>query len=349
MLRMTLFTSLLTASLFSAACIDDSTMTDDQAAEGDGKGDSWGLLSERKVLDEHREPSHAMQDAAYVYYFLFTEEDEANNPQTRSVMRVRRSTGMAEKIASIVGFVDHAALGGNFIYFSSYEGLYKLPKTGGEAQLVGAIQDIKSMAADASGVYVAIPAYENERYFHKVSKIATGTSTPVELARATWATSIAVDDTHVYWLDETQPNPAIGCGHNAGAAHKVSKLGGLDVTLQAGITCPLVVTVDNSGVYYTSWNLGSSAGNPVVKLPKLGGLPQLLGVTGGMSLVTDPSYVYWISTSGNLVRKSKAFGVPYAIARDVDYTVPGADAAGLYFWRDQDGEPRTYSMFRIGQ
>ncbi len=41
----------------------------------------------------------------------FTAEDEHNTPQTMSVMRVRRSDGTTDKIASIVGYPYAAALG----------------------------------------------------------------------------------------------------------------------------------------------------------------------------------------------------------------------------------------------
>jgi hypothetical protein len=344
MLRSTFFASLLLAT----ACIDDTTMTDASAVEagGDGKADSVASVAEHKVLDESRQPEHVMQDATHVYYTLFTEQDEANQPQTRSVMRVRRSDGNVEQIATITGYPYYAALGGGFIYFADYDRVYKLPKAGGIAQLVAPIEGTTALAADSSGVYLAASAVEGDRYFHRISKIAAGSTTPVELGRATYVTDIAVDDTHVYWLDETQPNPAIGCGRNAGLVRKVSKLRGFTITLAAGINCPLVLALDNTSIYYTNWAM-TDGGNPVIKLGKNGGFPKLLGRTGNWQLAVDPTYVYWISTDGDLVRTTKTIPLARAIADDV-HVIVGADAAGVYFWREQD-EPRLYSLYRIGQ
>lgn len=345
MLRTTMFASLLFTT--TAACVEDGTSTEAAAVESDGKADSWSIPAERKVHEETRAPEHVMQDATHVYYTLFTQQDEDASPQTRSVMRVRRMDGRVEKIATITGYPYNAALGGSFIYFADYDRVYKLPKAGGEATLVAQIEGVAALAADASGVYLAATAVEADHYFHRISKIAAGSTTPIELARATYVTSLAVDDTHVYWLDETQPNPAIGCGRFAGAAHKISKLGGLDITLQIGINCPLVLAVDSTSIYYSNWAM-SDFGNPIVKLGKHGGFPQVIARTSSMELAVDPTYVYSISTSGDLQRTSKTFGVSRVIAADVNYSIAGADAMGVYFWRQQD-EPRLYSLYRIGQ
>jgi hypothetical protein len=340
--------TIILASFLFTGCVDDGTAAEESAASGDGKADGWGIPAERKVLDETRSPEHVMQDATHVYYTLFTDADEHNNPQTRSVMRVRRLDGSVAKIATITGYPYYAALGGSFIYFADSDRVYKLPKAGGQPQLVAAIPSTTALAADASGVYVAAATYEADRYFHRISKIAAGSAAPVELARATYVTSLAVDTTHVYWLDETQPNPAIGCGRNAGEAHKVNKLGGADIRLAVGINCPLVLTVDATSIYYSNW-AQTDGGNPVIKLPKSGGVPQLLGLTGGMQLVVDTSYVYWISTTSDLVRTLKTFALPRTIATNVNHAIAGADTAGVYFWREHGEDPRTYSLYRIGQ
>ena len=349
MLRTTLLACFLLTP--TAACLDDAGTTTDESTvvteDTDGKADAWGVAAERKVLEETRQPWHLMQDATHVYYTLFTEEDEQNDPQTLSLLRVRRSDGSLEHIATLAGYPSHAALGGSFVYFADYEHVYRLPKAGGPAQHVAEIEGTNALAADGSGVYVAAAVYENDQYFQRISKIASGSTTPVELARATYVTSLALDSTHLYWLDETQPNPAIGCGRNAGLARKVNKNGGLTSTLAAGINCPLVLAVDGTSLYYTNWAQIEDA-NPVLKLSKNGGFPQVIGRTGGMQILVDTSYVYWISTAGGLVRTGKTFILPRTIAANVNFRVAGADTAGVYFWRTQD-EPRTYSLYRIGQ
>jgi len=346
MLRTTLVTTLISASLLGA-CTDEMA-GDDTTASGDGKADGWGVSVERKVLEESHQPSNVLQDATHVYYMVFTEEDSQNDPQTHSVMRVRRSDGKLDKLATIPGFPNHAALGGSFIYYSTYDGIYKLAKSGGQAQLVIAGEGATAIAADATAVYYAMPAIENETYFHRITKLVAGTTTPIELGRATYVTGLGVDDTNVYWLDETLPNPAVGCGQNAGFAHKVSKLGGADITLQAGINCPLSLTVDSgANLYYASW-APQANGSLISKLSKFGGVALPLGSLGAIPIVTDAVATYWVSPNGNLMRQAKAFGLPRVVTSNVHDVVAGADVLGLYYWREQ-AEPRMYSLYRIGQ
>lgn len=347
-MRTTLLVGCLGLASLAAGCLDEEPASaTTSAAVSEGTASLFGVPSEREVLDETYPPSHTLQDASYVYYMVFTAEDEHNTPQTMSVMRVRRSDGTTDKIASIVGYPYAAALGGSFIYYADYANVYKLSTAGGEAQLVAPIGDVWALTADASGVYIAASAVENDHYFHRISKIAADSRTPIELARATFVTSMAVDGTHLYWLDETLPNPANGCGRNSGLARKVNKLGGLPITLKTGINCPAVIAVDSTNVYYT--NLGLTTGvNPVVKLPKSGGFAQVIGTTGTWALTVDASYVYWISTTADLMRLAKPYGLPRAIAHDVRYVVPGSDPAGVYFWREQ-GDPLTFSLYSIGR
>ena len=345
MLRTTLIATLLSTSLLGTACTDDMT-ADDPAAEGDGKADGWGSAFEHKVLEVTAEPNNVLQDAAYIYFSAFTDEDAANDPQTHSIMRMRRLDGTLDKLATVQGGVYEATLGGNFIYYTDRDTIYALAKTGGQPQVVAMTGGAVALAADANAVYAAIPAVENEKYVQRISRIALGTSTEVELARATYVTSLGIDDANVYWLDETLPNPAIGCGHNAGFAHKVSKLGGVDITLVAGINCPVALAVDSgASVYYTAWDQGGTS--TLSKVSKLGGFPIPLGTNGGMALTTDPAAVFWISGTGDLMRQSKTFGIPRVVAHTVRDVVPGADAMGMYFWREQVS-PRSYSLYRLG-
>ena len=184
MLRTTLLACFLLTP--TAACLDDAGTTTDESTvvteDTDGKADAWGVAAERKVLEETRQPWHLMQDATHVYYTLFTEEDEQNDPQTLSLLRVRRSDGSLEHIATLAGYPSHAALGGSFVYFADYEHVYRLPKAGGPAQHVAEIEGTNALAADGSGVYVAAAVYENDQYFQRISKIACSKSSPTRRA-----------------------------------------------------------------------------------------------------------------------------------------------------------------------
>ena len=143
------------------------------------------------------------------------------------------------------------------------------------------------------------------------------------------------DDANLYWLDETMPNPAIGCGRFAGAAHTASKLGGLDLTLATGINCPIDLALDATNVYFSNWTMvGSGAGTS--KISKFGGIALPFGTTPGAGLVAAGSYVYWIADGGKVERTSKLFGVSREIAHGAASPLL-ADPSAVYFWRRTDG------------
>src|SRR5690349_20226418 len=125
------------ASTLLFACATDET-TDPSLTDPDGKSDGFGIqLVETQLAEEARQPDLAMQDDTFIYYVLFTEDDEKANPQTRSLMRVRKVDGTgSEKIATLaISAPNHAALGGDTIYLSDFATVYAIPKTGaGELQ-----------------------------------------------------------------------------------------------------------------------------------------------------------------------------------------------------------------------
>jgi len=342
--------SLVIASLvFAVGCTDDPTLTD-PLTDPDGKGDGLGVaLVETQLASESRQPSLVTQDDAFIYYVLFTEEDEQHEPQTHTLVRVRKSGGDgSEKLATLpLTGVNFAAVGGNDIYLLDHANLYRIAKTGGELATVKAFDSPWALTADATGAYVAHQVVEGERSFQRITKVLAGSAQTLELATATFVTSMATDDSSLYWLDETQPNPAIGCGKNAGAAHRIGKSGGLDVTLQVGINCPLSVVVDGSAAYYTNWSM-TTPGYPVVRLPRFG-LPQLLGFAGSPEIALEPSHASWIAPSAILQRRAKVFGITREVAPDVEGGLGlVGDATGVYFWRRNDAS-FAYELYRLSR
>jgi len=340
LIRNILLASILSTTLL--ACTDDPADVGDELTDPDGKGDGFGVaLVEHQLATESRRPELTLQDDAFIYYLMFTEDDEKADPQTRSLLRVRKAGGSAaEKVATLpLSFVTHAALGGNDIFLQDNDALYRVAKTGGDTTTVASFPGSWALAADATGAYVAHQVVENDQFFQRITKVTAGAQLP--LARATFVTSMVSDATSLYWLDETQPNPAIGCGKNAGAAHRIGKNGGVDTTLAIGINCPLTIAADSSGVYYTNWAM-VGPGLPVVRLPVFG-LPQVLGFAGASEIALQPSHVSWISPELKLSRRAKAFGIARDVAPGVNVGQVQADASALYFWRGNE----TNSEFEL--
>lgn len=329
------------ASILLFACATDPAQPDD-LTDSDGKSDGFGIqLVETKLAEEVHQPDLVMQDDAFVYYLLFTEDDEQADPQTRTLMRASKRDGGSEKIATLpISAPNHAALGGDAIYLSDFANVYAIAKTGaGEVQTIATFDNtVWALTADATGVYVAHQVGDGQRITRLPGQL--------ELARATFVTSMASDATTLYWLDETQPNPAIGCGKNAGFAHQIAKTGGLDITLAAGINCPLTVAADASGVYYTNWAM-TGPGNPIVRLPRFG-LPQVMGFAGGADIGLEPGHVSWLSPQGTIQRRAKSFGLARDVASNVDFGLLQADAGGMFFWR-RNAETAHYELYRLGR
>ena len=323
------------ASILLFGCATDPAQPDN-LTDDDGKSDGFGIqLVETKLADEVRQPELVTQDDTFVYYTLFTEDDG------QVLVRASKRDGGSEQIATLpISAPNHMALGGDTIYLSDPASVYAIAKTGaGELQTVATFDNtVWAITADATGVYVA----------HQVSDGQRITKFPgqLELARATFVTSLATDDVALYWLDETQPNPAIGCGKNAGFAHKIGKSGGLDVTLAAGINCPISVAADTSGIYYTNWAM-TGPGNPVVRLPRFG-LPQVLGFAGGAEIGLEPGHVSWLSPQGTIQRRAKSFGFARDVASNVDFGLLQADASGMFFWR-RNAETAHYELYRLSR
>lgn len=95
--------------------------------------------------------------------------------------------------------------------------------------------------------------------------------------------AVAVDSTHVYWSNYgTFPEAN-------GSVMKAPKNGGAVTPLATGLTGPTAIAIDASNVLCVVYNA-----NQVIKVPKAGGAPTLVG-TGGYStdIAVDATHFYW--------------------------------------------------------
>lgn len=108
--------------------------------------------------------------------------------------------------------------------------------------------------------------------------------------------SLAVDATHLYWIEDT-----------TGIVARVPKAGGAREEVSGGDPSSKWLNVDDSSVY---WN--TSTANTVMKAPKAGGKADvlvniMLSANGGHHLTQDATHLYW-GEMGEIIRVPKAGG-----------------------------------------
>src|SRR5262245_48635442 len=251
---------------------------------------SLGLATPRLLASEPSLPQEVLQDDTHIYYF-----------SSDTLSRVAKTGGAVQRTTLPVS-LQAIALGGDSVIGLDYQGqLWKAAKSGGTPQVIatGLVDARGPIAADASAAYVLGYVQEGDRWTQRIARVAGGVATTV--AQSTYVTDLAIDDSSLFFSDEAEPNPAIGCGRNAGSVFRAPKLGGPRVTLVTGQTCLFDVILDSSRVYFAGWNIGTTGDTQIASVPKSGGLLRAHGKDGS-SLAVDAGYVYWLSSKKEAVR-----------------------------------------------
>lgn len=158
------------------------------------------------------------------------------------------------------------------------------------------------------------------------------------------ARGLALDDTHVYWVNSLSPN---------GTAMRVPKDGGEVETVGSGAGLPVRAALDNTYAYWTASNGVCAGVRGVWRRAKSGGQPERLFAADSLcptpaSLTTindlsvDSTFAYWTARHTNPANSSSVYRVTTAaLTTDggatviADLTSPNAyvatSADGLFF------------------
>lgn len=103
---------------------------------------------------------------------------------------------------------------------------------------------------------------------------------------------IAVDDTHVYWVTEGDPNN----GYMGGVVMRTAKAGGTPTPLAMDEVKPVDVVVDATHVYWIRATAGT-----IMKVAKTGGTPALVAnAPQARRLAIDATHLYWTRNNGGI-------------------------------------------------
>lgn len=137
------------------------------------------------------------------------------------------------------------------------------------------------MAMDNTYIYFRY----SDGFVCKIAKVNKNGGSVIDLAsNISYASGITVDNSNVYWTDET-----------SGTISKVSLNGGTVTTLVNGLNNPIRLAVDMNYIYFTEFAGGTTGAGNVKKIPVSGGVATTVasGLNRPWGIVVDNSSVYW--------------------------------------------------------
>jgi len=194
------------------------------------------------------------------------------------IVRVAKEGGVATTITPTVGEeIGPIAIDETNIYFITADdaatgSLYSMPRGGGMAtQLATKLPAPIALVIDANSIYwinlgtVMGEDFAADGSIERINKDGTGRQILVDKLNA--PLELAIDATDVYVAES-----GLAIEGSGGGIHRVSKSGGVVTKIFNGETV-LSVTASASDVYYSMF---SDAAASVFRIPKSGGMPQVL-------------------------------------------------------------------------
>ncbi len=152
------------------------------------------------------------------------------------------------------------------------------PSGGAVTQLAGSLRYPRRLSVDGGYVYWADGGHPTQQGVGGVKRIKTSGGSVETLVGGVNVSDIALDATHVYWVDQD-------------SVRRLPRAGGSEETLAAGLDIPNSLEVDDVYAYFTTvgeariWRVTKSGGTPAALSPPLAKGP------GGLS--ADATAIYF--------------------------------------------------------
>lgn len=250
--------------------------------------------------------------------------------------------GVPSVVASELQFPSRVVVDSDFAYFTSYLGLWKVPRLaqnatlsgGGEAKLLTTLEQWKrrltEITLDTRHVYWTNPVTEQLPARLTRTSIRDGKS--VVLARLEndddWPLGIAVDDTDVYFTSNAR---LLRIPKAGGDLQELQRIGAQVSYDQIHPT--LSIALDEHWVYY-------DAGNELRRLSKADGTSAPLFIVplndAISGVVVDEYYVYFGTRSGSIYRLEKVEGIARVMVTGELNPLVSAVSEDAVYWVEQD-------------
>jgi hypothetical protein len=272
----------LATTLVASACAND-------VEPSDAEQQSEALVSRPKVLASHQaNPGDLALDASSVYWTTF-----GSGTSEGSIVKVSKLGNTPVTLADHQSVPFGIAVDDTQVYWANYDAggpngaLMSVPKAGGVPKVLVATADgPRSVVVDGTRAYFLTSS--------ALIAVAKHGGAPITVTPTQCGSSIAADDTSLYWVVNCVMFPPQGI-------FKVAKAGGIAVKISDEAPSKLVVTSD--GIYWLA------AGGSVMKLPKTGGVASVVAsfTTQWSGPLAVDTLGFYAGIESSIVKRSRFF------------------------------------------
>ena len=224
--------------------------------------------------------------------------------------------------------------------------IIRLPLAGGDAEVVNdymTLYLVGNIAIDETDVYFAGTIGAS---IYKIPK--SGGAHEMVVTDLRGVGSMAVDVTHIYWVDRGPEVESIG------AIMKAPKEGGTPVVLADGLNRATALVLDESHVYWTNGGVPVPPSGSVMKVPKTGGqvITLIANIYNPFDIAIDSTHVYFTNATsidrGTIMKVPKTGGNTTVLAECLDFPNSIALDDTHVYWSNL-GKWQGGSIMRIGK